>query len=105
MNQQETIEIRAACPEDYDGLYELWCRTSGFGIRSVDDSRENIGRFLLRNPGISAVAVCGGHIIGDILCGHDGRTGSFVNGKNGQMGVSGRFGKENSAAVMLIQCR
>lgn len=79
MNQEEKIEIRAACPQDYDGLYELWRRTSGFGIRSVDDSRENIERFLLRNPGISAVAVCGGSIVGDILCGHDGRTGSFYH--------------------------
>ena len=45
----------------------------GFGIRSVDDSREGIERFIKRNPGLSAVDIEDGKIVGAILCGHDGR--------------------------------
>ena len=54
-------------------------KRQGFGIRSVDDSREGIERFLKRNPMTSVVAVQNGRIIGDVLCGHDGRQGSFYH--------------------------
>lgn len=27
---------------DYEGVYKLWCDIKGFGIRSIDDSKENI---------------------------------------------------------------
>ena len=50
-----------------------------FGIRTVDDSREGVERFLRRNPTTSVVAVQNGRIIGNILCGHDGRTGYFYH--------------------------
>ena len=36
-------------------------------------------RFLKRNPTTSVVAVQNGRIIGNILCGHDGRTGFFYH--------------------------
>lgn len=42
-------------------------------MRSIDDSREGVERFLKRNPGISVVAEADGEIVGAILCGHDGR--------------------------------
>ena len=47
----------------------------GFGIRSVDDSKEGVERFLKRNPTTSVVAVEDDKIVGAILCGHDGRRG------------------------------
>lgn len=65
--------------EDYDGVYSLWMKIKGFGIRSVDDSREGIARFLKRNPTTSVVAVEDGQIVGSILCGHDGRRGCLYH--------------------------
>ena len=61
--------------EDYEQVYALWLTISGFAIRSVDDSKEGVERFLQRNPGISVVAEEDGKIVGAILCGHDGRRG------------------------------
>ena len=48
--------IRAMMIEDYEGVYKLWKQTKGFGIRSIDDSREGLERFLRRNPTTSIVA-------------------------------------------------
>ena len=36
------MEIRVMKAEDYDKLYELWMTIKGFGIRSIDDSREGV---------------------------------------------------------------
>ena len=69
------IIIREMKMEDYDQVYALWTEIKGFGIRTVDDSREGVERFLRRNPTTSVVAVQNGRVIGNILCGHDGRTG------------------------------
>ncbi|MCC2165700.1 GNAT family N-acetyltransferase [Brotaphodocola catenula] len=74
-----SILVREMTPEDYDKVYELWNSIQGFGIRSIDDSREGVERFLKRNPTTSVVAVQNGRIIGAILCGHDGRTGFFYH--------------------------
>ena len=75
MNQE--ITLRAMLAEDYDKVRALWESIRGFAIRSIDDSRENIVRFLARNEGISVVAEQAGEIVGAILCGHDGRTATF----------------------------
>jgi ribosomal protein S18 acetylase RimI-like enzyme len=45
------------------------------GMRSLDDSREGIEQFLLRNPTTCFVAMDSETTIGVILCGHDGRRG------------------------------
>lgn len=72
--------IRTMTIEDYDGVYALWMTIKGFGIRSVDDSREGVGRFLKRNPTTSVVAETDdGRIVGGILCGHDGRRGCLYH--------------------------
>lgn len=71
--------IRTMTPEDYDGLYALWITIKGFGIRSMDDSREGVARFLGRNPSSSVVAEADGQIVGGILCGHDGRRGCLYH--------------------------
>ena len=59
--------------DDYDRVATLWAGIKGFGIRSIDDSREGIERFLRRNPNTSVVAEMDGKLVGSILCGHDGR--------------------------------
>ena len=43
MNKQFTIKPMTI--EDYDGLHALWMTIHGFGIRSIDDSREGVERF------------------------------------------------------------
>lgn len=65
--------VRVMSIDDYDQVYALWTKIHGFGLRSVDDSREGIERFLQRNPTTSVVAEEEGKIVGAILCGHDGR--------------------------------
>ncbi len=71
--------IRVMTIEDYDEVYALWKKIRGFGIRSIDDSREGVERFLKRNPTTSVVAEKDGRIVGSILCGHDGRRGCFYH--------------------------
>lgn len=73
------ILVREMTLADYDGVYRLWMSIQGFGIRSIDDSREGVARFLKRNPTTSVVAEQNGRIVGSILCGHDGRTGFFYH--------------------------
>ena len=77
--EKKQFEIRKMTIEDYDGLFALWMTIKGFGIRSVDDSREGVEIFLKRNPDTSVVAVADGKIVGGILCGHDGRRGCLYH--------------------------
>lgn len=65
--------------EDYEEVHNLWMEIHGFGIRSIDDSKEGVERFIRRNPTTSMVAVADGKIIGSILCGHDGRRGCLYH--------------------------
>ncbi len=71
--------VRTMTIEDYEGVKALWMTIKGFAIRSIDDSREGVTRFLQRNPSTSVVAVEDGRIVGAILCGHDGRRGCLYH--------------------------
>ena len=71
--------IRIMTIEDYEGVKALWMKIKGFGIRSIDDSKEGVERFIKRNPTTSVVAVEDGKIVGSILCGHDGRRGCLYH--------------------------
>ena len=71
--------VRVMTMEDYDQVKELWNSIQGFGIRSMDDSREGVARFLKRNPTTSVVAEEDGKVVGAILCGHDGRRGCLYH--------------------------
>lgn len=71
--------VRTMQTEDYDQVYALWMSIRGFSIRSIDDSREGVARFLRRNPDTSVVAVADGRVVGAILCGHDGRRGCLYH--------------------------
>ena len=73
------ITIRAMELEDFEGVHKLWMSIKGFAIRSIDDAKEGVERFLKRNPGISVVAEEDGEIVGAILCGHDGRRGCLYH--------------------------
>ena len=76
---EKKINIVPMTPEDYDDVRALWMTIRGFGIRALDDSREDIERFIARNPTTSVVARDGDRIVGSILCGSDGRQGALYH--------------------------
>ena len=77
---EKKYTIRAMTIEDYRGLHDLWMTIHGSGIRSIDDSKEGVERFLKRNPTTSVVAISEqGEVVGGILCGHDGRRGCLYH--------------------------
>jgi ribosomal protein S18 acetylase RimI-like enzyme len=68
------IVIREMSIQDYDEVLALWRASEGVGLSDAD-SEEGVARFLDRNPGLSFVAWDGEHLVGVVLCGHDGRRG------------------------------
>lgn len=66
--------IRKMTIADYDSVYSLWLSCRGMGLNDLDDSREGIERFLIRNPDTCFVAE-DGDIVGVIIAGNDGRRG------------------------------
>lgn len=92
------FKIRKMTIEDYPKVFALWMGIDGFGIRSIDDSREGVERFLKRNPTTSVVAESGGKIVGTILCGHDGRRGCFYH-----VCVKKEFRKRGIGKAMAVE--
>jgi ribosomal protein S18 acetylase RimI-like enzyme len=73
---QETImEIVELTIKDYEEVLSLWQNTEGVGLDKDTDTKERIGIYLQRNPGLSFAAFEKGKVIGAVLCGHDGRRG------------------------------
>lgn len=66
--------IREMEISDYDQVIALWSETEAMLLRDAD-SKENIAKYLERNPGLSFVALDGDVIVGAILVGTDGRRG------------------------------
>ena len=93
------MNIRVMTIEDYEKVYGLWRTIRGFGIRSMDDSREGISRFLKRNPTTSITAWEGDLLIGAILCGHDGRRGCFYH-----VCVHAGYRKQGIGKAMAVAC-
>ncbi len=73
------VKIRKMEIADYDRVHDLWMSIKRFSIRSIDDSREGVRKFIERNPDTSVVAEEEGEIVGAILCGHDGRRATFYH--------------------------
>ncbi len=69
------MQIRKMSINDYNGVYDLWINTPGMGLNDIDDSRDGINKYLLRNPNTCFVAENENNIIGAIIAGHDGRRG------------------------------
>ena len=95
----ENVIIRAMEIDDYDQVRKLWMSIHAFGIRSIDDSREEIARFLERNPTTSVVAELDGKIIGAILCGSDGRQGSLYH-----VCVKKKYRRRGIGHSMVVYC-
>ncbi|MBQ2453898.1 MAG: GNAT family N-acetyltransferase [Lachnospiraceae bacterium] len=84
---------------DYDDVCALWHTIRGFAMRSIDDSREGMEKFLERNPGLSTVAVEDDHIVGAILCGHDGRRATLYH-----VCVEEHYRKRGIGKSMVVRC-
>jgi ribosomal protein S18 acetylase RimI-like enzyme len=72
------VLIRELTIGDHEEVIKLW--QSAQGVCNCDkcmflDTKEQVGKYLERNPGLSFVAVENGILLGTILGGHDGRTG------------------------------
>jgi len=67
--------VRKMTIADYDTVYALWLSCEGMGLNGTNDTREEIGKFLRRNPDTCFVAEEDGTIVGCIMAGHDGRRG------------------------------
>lgn len=46
------MEYRLLTLDDYDEIFSLWSSIEGMGLRSLDDSRSGIDKFLRRNPAL-----------------------------------------------------
>lgn len=85
--------------DDYDEVYALWSKIKGFAMRSIDDSRAGVERFLKRNPTTSVVAKEDGKVVGAILCGHDGRRGCLYH-----VCVEPQYRRRGIGKSMVVQC-
>ena len=53
------MNIRIMTANDYDAVYALWMSCTGMGLNTIDDSKEGITKFLIRNPETCFVAESG----------------------------------------------
>ena len=91
---------------DYEQVYQLWLSCAGMGLNNLDDSREGIERFLIRNPETCFVAEEGQKIIGVIIAGNDGRRGyiyhtAVIDGYRNQ-GIATRLVNEAMKALETL---
>lgn len=88
---------------DYEKVYAIWISCKGMGLNNLDDSREGIERFLLRNPETCFVAEADETVVGVIMSGHDGRRGyiyhTAVLPKYRNRGIAARL-VENAMSAM-----
>jgi ribosomal protein S18 acetylase RimI-like enzyme len=69
-----TVSTREFRIADFGYALAVWRMVDGVEV-AEGDSEQEVKEYLLRNPGLSRVAVNGDTIIGAVLCGHDGRRG------------------------------
>ncbi|MGI5141623.1 MULTISPECIES: GNAT family N-acetyltransferase [unclassified Streptomyces] len=64
------LRIRAARPEDLDGLLSFW-KTAAEGT-SISDDRDGVERLLARDPEALILVEEGGALVGTVIAGFDG---------------------------------
>lgn len=89
------MKIQALHISDYEEVFALWKQDPYIGLSSSDE-KEQIARFLQRNPGLNYIAVHDSAIVGTILCGQDGRRGYIHH-----LYVSPAFRNQGVAAQLI----
>ena len=87
--------IRDMVKSDYNEVYKMWQITTKRAL-SIQDTQENIYKYLDRNKNLSKVAVIDNKIIGAVLIGHDSRIG-FVH----HLAVLPEYRRHNIASKMM----
>lgn len=99
------MNVRTMTIDDYEQIYVLWLNTPNMGLNNLDDSKDGIAKYLVRNPNTCFIAEKDGDIIGVILAGHDGRRGCIhhtaVAGDEQRHGVGTAL---VSAAMSALEC-
>ena len=95
----KNMKIRNMSISDYEQVFSLWSNTKGMGLRSLDDSKEGIERFLLRNPKTNFVGEKDGKIYGAVISGHDGRRGYIYH-----MCVDNKIRNQGIGTQLLQHC-
>lgn len=67
-------EVKEMTMDDYDAVYSFWKTFDGLSIDESDE-RENMERYLRRNPHLSYVVYANEEVAATIKCGQDGRRG------------------------------
>jgi ribosomal protein S18 acetylase RimI-like enzyme len=94
----QDVEIREFTMEDYPQALALWQATEGITVDS-SDSRENLARFLDRNPGLSFVACRQGRLVAAVLGGYDGRRGLLHH-----VAVASRERRRGIGTALVARC-
>jgi len=74
MNPSPSISVEAFEQHHIGQARALWQKSEGVGLSAADEPHA-LAAYLLRNPGLSLVALLGEQVVGTVLCGHDGRRG------------------------------
>ncbi|MDR2212839.1 MAG: GNAT family N-acetyltransferase [Pseudomonadales bacterium] len=101
MSHTETAPVQQFRPmsiADYDASLALWTNTAGVRLRDAD-SRENVEKYLSRNPDLSFVAEADGKIVGTIMAGHDGKRGYIQH-----LSVAAPYRRQGIASRLVSLC-
>jgi len=83
---------------DYEKAIDLWNALPGMGLSSADEKNE-IEKFLVKNPHTCWVAVIENTIVGTILGGNDGRRGYIYH-----LAVQKKMQKHGVGKALLERC-
>lgn len=92
------FEIHEMNIDHYESIFELWENSEGVGL-SDSDEKEEIEKFLERNPGLCFTAWHEGVLVGAILCGHDGRRGLIHH-----LAVRGSYRRSGIGKALVDRC-
>jgi ribosomal protein S18 acetylase RimI-like enzyme len=95
-SQRVEFALRDMLPADYEAVMALW--NSVPGVRA-NESREEFGRILTRNPGCCPVAVVQQQMVGAVLGCHDGRRGYLYH-----LAVAETYRKLGIARALVNRC-